>query len=64
MIIDMFSPGVGGVSIIYKMLGTYTTCDNETPVRFIPLQESSDGCGTDYLLDPHYLRDARAPRGA
>ena len=61
---DMFSPWVGGVSIIYKMLGTYTPCDNETPGKLIPLQESSDGCDTDYLLDPRYLRDARAPRDA
>ena len=60
----MFSPGGGGVSIIYKMNGTYTTCDNETPGKLIPLQGSSDGCGTGCSRGASYLRDARAPRGA
>ena len=53
----------GGVVVLYKVREGLTRVDNDAP-ELIPLQESSDGCGTGCSLRGSYLRDARAPRGA
>lgn len=72
MIIDMFSPGGGGVSIIYKMLGTYTTCDNETPGKLFRFRDPVTGVALIiYLIrviyeipELHEVLDALVHHGA